>query len=787
MSSQTPGWKLILVKSSFYNPSHPESAFTIGNYATLNKTDIPEKVGKFYSDYYGLDILKMVTICSGVDIAKLSKVLSNTEGNTISTKAKKRLVHLKAPIVKQDMVLFIHANQKIQIDIEFKINVARDHSDSLVFVLETAGKVLEETLIANKLALSSSINIEFVYDYTTVSFGIAPTMLGNRSLGAILQIVKASIDSVEKYLTDEEFKRLKREKLIEFYIKQKNSDAFSLTQSLLQNLQDYGVEKIFSGAFIPEIHNKKHIHDVFDALRTTKMIVSVIGDFKISDVKDVTRENRKEITASLEEILTGYLVDELFLGIDNPNTKSKIVLNSHDKFFDIIYGFKYLSTPLPPSPPISPLSPPSFTFPTSTLRIILENAAESESVELSGLSPGVVATEATELSPLSLIAASSQVAPKFFLSLLFTAKSCRAACAFSASIYYSVIARRIARVADAFAKVGGILLLRTASPASLAFTLAGYAGREMLEDVVRSVARAVEPSVEIGELREVMSGIWELMGKDAPPYQLAIEELGNIVDEEYLSNEEKIRIMREIHAQEKISSIPELYYAFEFLESGEPIERDIYAPLIEIFTKPGKIFTDALPVPKPSLNFPPASPHYFKVRNSADKNSCLLSCFVFRYPKPSAREKAVLLILTSLYQDSAFDYLRTTKQLGYVVQAKVTPSYPTMSGLTLIVQGEDLPLIEEEVVKHRTIFLEELKKKGSLLIDGHREKVKQNLTPTPGLDTANVHFTETVGGWGYGWHLKLIAEADNVRFEEVLALWENVMDEKTEHFVIKNK
>ena len=285
--------------------NHLDSRFNAGNKASLSKPDIAEQVYAFYKKFYSKNKLKIVSICNKDQTEEIKKIIAR-KGKTSRIKASNpQQKKLFAPQIAHNRLILVSGESRGSFNIKKSFNLTQAEDFAyLNFISSVLDNVLTKVLVEEQgLVDNLYIVTARISGYAELEFGYELTFKAKQlPLERTLNIAIAALNSLCSQLTPLIFTDVKKLEMAKFKLKSKSTDPVSLSTELLANFMDDGFARIGDGySILSAQFDKKRVIEVFNRLKNAKSVITFIGRIKSTKSKTLAKGEKKGDQAQLEE------------------------------------------------------------------------------------------------------------------------------------------------------------------------------------------------------------------------------------------------------------------------------------------------------------------------------------------------------------------------------------------------------------------------------------------------------------------------------------------------------
>lgn len=271
-------------------------------------------------------------------LLKLNRVIPDTN--------QPQVIYSK-PKVEKNRIVFIKSTQFQTIGITKFIDYNPKHTSYHTFFSAVLDRYLEEHLITKThLAENVGTDTQFHKNYVEYSIEIKVSLKGSEQLQPIFDVFNKVTWILQELLTEKMYEIVKKEKQDRFILMDKETNAFDLASSLLQNFQDFGPENLFSGPDLIDLEfDEAKILEIKENFYREKMIITVLSNFdyspsveKVDMDSDILKMADLSKIYSVKDVLSKRLSDHQFLG-EGKIKQGLIELHFKHPEHSVIFGY----------------------------------------------------------------------------------------------------------------------------------------------------------------------------------------------------------------------------------------------------------------------------------------------------------------------------------------------------------------------------------------------------------------------------------------------------------------
>ena len=311
---------------------HIYSRFTIGNTNSLQKPDIISKLYDFYQHFYAKNKLRVVTVCNKDHKAEIERVIGRKDVNIPSYRPGQK--KLSAPNIRKNRFILVKGETSDSLLITKYLDIDLEEFGYLGFVTSILDNVLTKVLIEEQTLVDSFTTAqEYSKEFAEIEINIDLSLKGKKRLEETLDIVFGVLNSLDTLFNQEVFDDVKNQAKKAYKLLSKPSQSYDFVEGLLQNYLLYGFEKMEGGSTIINLKfDKQKIVDVWKKMKTAKSIIIFTGKLrstkkKGADFKPGINLEKSQKLGNLGEkynqkdVLKRRLTDYSYLGIKRTNGK----------------------------------------------------------------------------------------------------------------------------------------------------------------------------------------------------------------------------------------------------------------------------------------------------------------------------------------------------------------------------------------------------------------------------------------------------------------------------------
>ena len=342
--------------------THPISHFQTGDKTTLQIPNIAENEYSFYQQYYAKNKLRIATVCNRDFTTELSEILSNSEEITIPDQRPPQN-KLKAPKITQNRLIIVRGESPDSLSISKSFDLEQKDLGYLEFITSVWDNVLTKILILEEALINSiTTSHSMIKEYANVELSMELSLKGKEKIEPILHIVYGVLNSLESLFNKEIFDDVKRISQISFDLEDKPQDAFDFSSDLLRSFIDNGFTRIKEGYSVKSLNfDKNRILSIWKDLRKAKSIIIFVGRVKSSRTKGSNLKPGLNFEASNQlanlagkykqaDLLQNRLVDYSYLGLKGRNHLNQyqglVQIDFYHKQFQLEAGYIFLDNQL---------------------------------------------------------------------------------------------------------------------------------------------------------------------------------------------------------------------------------------------------------------------------------------------------------------------------------------------------------------------------------------------------------------------------------------------------------